>query len=139
MSIRALIADDEPKLGEYLAERLAELWPELELCGIAANGREALEYAIQACPDVAVIDVSMPEMDGIEASRYIRDYCPKTSIVMLSMYNNPDYIRRALRAGARGYVLKDAVGRGELVAAVRTLAAGRKYFSADIAEVMEDL
>jgi DNA-binding NarL/FixJ family response regulator len=85
------------------------------------------------------MDVSMPEMDGIEASGYISDYCPNTSIVMLSMYDNPDYIRRALRAGARGYVLKDAVGRGELVKAVRTLAAGRKYFSADVAEIVQDL
>ena len=112
---------------------------DIDILATAANGKEALEYAIQACPDVVVIDVSMPEMDGIEASGYIRDYCPKTSIVMLSMYNNPDYIRRALLVGVRGYILKDAVGGGELVTAVRTLAAGRKYFSADIVEVMQDL
>ena len=136
--ITVILADDHRMVREGLLHIL-KASGDIDILATAANGKEALECAIQACPDVAVIDVSMPEMDGIEASAYIRDYCPKTSIVMLSMYNNPDYIRRALRAGARGYVLKDAVGRGELVTAVRTLAAGRKYFSADVTEIIQDL
>ena len=136
--ITVILADDHRMVRDGLLHIL-KASGDIDILAAAANGKEALELAIQACPDVVVIDVSMPEMDGIEASRYIRDYCPKTGIVMLSMYDNPDYIRRALRAGARGYVLKDAVGDGELVAAVHTLASGGKYFSSGIAETLQDL
>jgi DNA-binding NarL/FixJ family response regulator len=135
--IKVLLADDHRMVREGL-RYLLKASGDIDIIATAANGREALEYAIEACPDVAVLDVSMPEMDGIEASRYIRDYCPNTGIVMLSMYNTPEYVRRALRAGARGYVLKDAAGE-ELVEAVRTLASGKRYFSPGIEESIQDL
>jgi DNA-binding NarL/FixJ family response regulator len=111
---------------------------DIDIIAAAANGKEVLECVMRACPDVAVIDVSMPEMDGIEAVRYIRDYCPHTSVLMLSMYINPDYVRRAVRAGARGYFLKDAAGE-DLLEAIRSLAAGQRYFSAAIEDIIQDL
>ena len=131
--ITVLLADDHRIVREGL-RYLLEAAGDIGIIATAANGKEALECAVQRCPDVAVLDVSMPEMDGIEASRYIHDYCPHTSVVMLSMYNTPEYVRRALRAGARGYVLKDAAGE-ELVEAVRTLAAGGEYFSDSISDI----
>jgi len=135
--ITVILADDHKMVRDGLSY-LLEASGDIDIIATAANGKEALECAIQACPDVAVLDVSMPEMDGIEASAYIHDYCPNTCIVMLSMYNNPEYVRRALRSGARGYILKDSAGE-ELVKAVRTLAAGRRYFSSSIEEIIEDL
>lgn len=80
----------------------------------------------------------MPIMDGIEATRYICEQCPHTHIVMLSMYDSPEYVQRALKAGALGYVLKDAAGN-ELVEAVRTLYKGKRYFSPRIAEIVKHL
>ena len=136
--ITVILADDHRMVREGLLHVL-KASGDIDIIATATNGKEALECAIRACPDVAVIDVSMPEMDGIEASKYILDHCPNTGIVLLSMYDNPDYLRRALRVGVRGYILKDEIRGEELVAAVRALAAGGKYFSADIAEIMQDL
>lgn len=90
---------------------------------------------IRACPDVAVIDISMPIMDGIEATRYICEHCPHTQVIMLSMYDIPEYVQRALQAGGIGYVLKDAAG-SELVEAVRAMHQGKRYFSPKIAEIV---
>ena len=132
--ITVILADDHKMVRDGL-RYLLEASGDIRIIGTASNGEEALEHAMQGCPDVAVIDVSMPVMDGIEASRYIHDYCPNTGIVMLSMYNNREYVTRAIRAGARGYVLKDAAG-DELVNAVRTLAAGKRYFSPSIAALI---
>jgi DNA-binding NarL/FixJ family response regulator len=128
--IKVLLADDHKMVRDGLRYLLMAAG-DIEIIAIASNGQEAVECAIQACPDVAVLDVSMPSMDGIEASRYIKDHCPNTGILMLSMYNTPEHVRRALRAGAQGYVLKDAAG-ANLVEAIRTLAAGGRYFSSGI-------
>ena len=132
--ITVILADDHKMVRDGL-RYLLEASGDIRIIGTASNGEEALEHTMQGCPDVAVIDVSMPVMDGIEASRYIHDYCPNTSIIMLSMYNNREYVMRALRAGARGYVLKDAAG-DELVEAVHALAAGERYFSPSIAAMI---
>jgi DNA-binding NarL/FixJ family response regulator len=106
---------------------------DIEIIALASNGSEAVAQALTNCPNVAVIDISMPVMDGIEATRQILAMCPHTRIVTLSMYHTEEYVRRALKAGAFGYVLKDAAGN-ELVKAVRSLHAGKRYLSPQVAK-----
>ena len=132
--ITVLLADDHTMVRQGL-QFLLEQPGDIKIAATASNGQEAVNHALLDCPDVAVIDVSMPVMDGIEAARQIHNNCPKTHIVMLSMYDTPEYVQRALRAGAVGYVLKDAAG-DELVQAVRTLHKGYSYFSPTIAEIV---
>ena len=132
--INVLLADDHRIVRESL-RFILEAPGDLQVAALAANGQEAVEQARQGCPDVAVIDVSMPVMDGIEAARQIHVNCPHTRVLMLSMYNTPEYVLRALKAGASGYMLKDAAGN-ELVEAVRLLQKGESYFSPSIAEIV---
>jgi len=134
--ITVLLADDHTMVREGLRYLLEEPG-DIKIAATAANGQEAVNHARLDCPDVAVIDISMPVMDGIEAARQIHSNCPHTQVVMLSMYDSPEYIQRALRAGAVGYVLKDAAG-DELVEAVRTLYRGQSYFSSTIAEMVKN-
>jgi len=135
--ISVLLADDHTVVREGL-RFILEAPGDIQIAASVSNGKEAVEQAFQNCPDVAVIDISMPVMDGIEATRYICEHCPNTRIVMLSMYDSPEYIQRALKAGALGYVLKDAAGN-ELVEAVRALNQGKRYFSPRIAEIVNYL
>jgi DNA-binding NarL/FixJ family response regulator len=135
--ITVLLADDHRMVREGL-RYLLEAPGDIEIAALASNGQEAVEQAISSCPDVAVIDVSMPIMDGIEAARYICENCPHTQVVMLSMYDTPEYVHRALQAGAAGYVLKDEAG-SELVQAVRTLHKGDNYYSPKIADIVKNL
>jgi DNA-binding NarL/FixJ family response regulator len=129
--ITVLLADDHAMVRDGL-RYILEAAGDIQIIGLAANGREALEQAAVTCPDIAVIDISMPVMDGIEATRQILKVCPRTRIVTLSMYHTGEYVQRALNAGAYGYVLKDAAGN-ELVEAVRSLHAGRRYLSPQVA------
>ena len=135
--ITVLLADDHTVVREGL-RFILEAPGDIQIAASVSNGKEAVEQAFQECPDVAVIDISMPVMDGIEATHYICEHCPRTHIVMLSMYDSPEYVQRALKAGALGYVLKDAAG-SELVDAVRTLYRGKRYFSPKIAEIVKYL
>jgi DNA-binding NarL/FixJ family response regulator len=135
--ITVLLADDHTVVREGL-RYILEAPGDIQITAAVSNGKEAVERAFLNCPDVAVIDISMPVMDGIEATRYICEQCPHTHIVMLSMYDSPEYVQRALKAGALGYVLKDAAGN-ELVEAVRTLYKGKRYFSPRIAEIVKHL
>ena len=132
--INVLLADDHRIVRESL-RFILEAPGDLQVAALAANGQEAVEQPRHGCPDVAVIDVSMPVMDGIEAARQIHVNCPHTPVLMLSMYNTPEYVLRALKAGASGYMLKDAAGN-ELVEAVRLLHKGESYFSPSIAEIV---
>lgn len=135
--ITVMLADDHKLVREAL-QYLLEASGDIYITATAANGQEAVEQTVQSCPDVAVIDVSMPVMDGIEASRHIQKACPHTRVVMLSMYNSPEYVARALRTGARGYVLKDAAC-DELVEAIHAVSKGRNYFSPTIREFVGDV
>lgn len=135
--IKVLLADDHTIVREGL-QFILQAPGDIQVSATAANGKEALEQARLGCPDVAVIDVSMPIMDGIEATSQIRRHCPQTPVLVLSMYDNPQYIQRALKAGAAGYVLKDAAG-SELVQAVRTLHEGGSFFSPQLAEIVRQL
>jgi DNA-binding NarL/FixJ family response regulator len=109
--------------------------PDMEIVGEAGNGREAVELAGQLKPDVVVMDVSMPELNGIEATRRISEALPRTRVLALSMYKDSVYVREILRAGARGFLLKDAVDR-DLLAAVRAVASGEGYLHPAVSEAV---
>lgn len=128
--ITVLLADDHGIVRDAL-RYLLEAQGDIEIIATAADGQEAVDQVRQHCPDVAVMDISMPRMDGIEATRQICGICPRTRIVMLTIYNTAEHIQHALQAGAAGYVLKEAAGQ-ELVAAVRALHNGGNYFSSRI-------
>ncbi len=109
--------------------------PDFEVVGEAKNGREAVELAERLKPDVVVIDVSMPELNGIEGTRRICATCPRTRVLALSMHRDAVYVREILRAGARGYVLKDAA-EDAFVDAVRAVARNEAYLSPAIADAV---
>jgi two-component system, NarL family, response regulator LiaR len=119
---RLLIADDHDLVREGLLAVL-EGEPDLQVVGEARNGKEAIEMARQLRPDLVLMDVRMPEMDGLAATRAIKEELPQTSVVMVTMHENPDYLLEAIRAGAAGYILKDAAGE-RLVEAVRRTLEG---------------
>src|SRR5512145_2969988 len=96
---------------------MLEATEDIHVVATASNGLEAVAKAAMQCPDVAVIDISMPVIDGIEAARQIRERCQFTRVLMLSIFDYPEYVQRAMEVGAVGFVLKDTVGR-DLLAAV---------------------
>jgi DNA-binding NarL/FixJ family response regulator len=109
--------------------------PDMEVAGEATNGREAVKAAEALKPDVVVMDVSMPELNGIEATRRIGDVSPRTRVLALSMHKDSVYVREILRAGARGYLLKDA-SDADLVNAVRAVARGEGYLSPAVSDAV---
>ena len=129
--ITVLLADDHAMVRDGL-RYILEAAGDIKIIALASNGKEAVAQAISHCPNIAVIDISMPVMDGIEATKQITMACPQTRIITLSMYHTGEYVQRALKAGAFGYVLKDAAGN-ELIDAIRSLHAGKRYFSPQVA------
>src|SRR5690349_2226281 len=99
----------------------------------ASNGHEAVESALQARPDVAVLDIAMPNLNGIEAAQRISSQLPQTAVIILSMHSDEGYVLRALKAGARGYLLKDSA-EGDLIKAIRVLSEGKAFFSPEISK-----
>jgi DNA-binding NarL/FixJ family response regulator len=129
--IRVLVADDHPVF-RYGMRALLTLNPDTELVGEATNGREAVDRALELMPDVILMDFDMPEINGIEATRQILAASPHTSILMVTMSEEDESVVAAVRAGARGYVLKHAEG-DETLRAVRAAAGGEAIFSPTIA------
>ncbi len=107
--------------------------PDMEVIGEALNGREAVELAEKLHPDLIVMDVSMPELNGIEATRRILEILPKCRLLALSMHRDTVYVREILRAGAHGYLLKDAIAE-DLLTAVRAVAQGQGYLSPAVSD-----
>jgi two-component system, NarL family, response regulator NreC len=134
--IRVLLADDHNLLRDGL-RLLLERQPGVEVIAEAEDGRKALALAQECSPDVAVIDIAMPGLNGIEVTRRIVASCGQTAVVILSMHEDESYILRALNAGARAYLLKDSL-KGELVAAIRAAAQGHSYFSPKISRVLRE-
>ena len=128
--IKVLLADDHGIVRDAL-RYLLEAQGDIQIIATAADGQEAVELAQHYCPDIVVMDISMPRMDGIEATRQICGLCPNTRVVMLTIYNTTEHIQHALQAGASGYVLKEAAGQ-ELVAAIHALYNGGHYYSSRI-------
>jgi len=120
--IRVLVADDHPVVREGICTML-ELEDDIEVVGRAADGEQAVSLAREQHPDITLLDVQMPILDGIEALRRIRTDDPGARIIVLTTYRNEDYIFPSLRAGARAYLLKDA-SREELAGAIRAVASG---------------
>jgi len=126
MSVTTLVlADDHRAVREGLRARLSDE-PDLEIIGEAADGREALEAVERLQPDVLVVDVVMPNLNGLEVTRSIGALSPRTNVLVLSMYADEAYVLEALQAGARGYVLKSSTAE-ELVDAIHATAAGQTY------------
>ena len=134
--ITVLLADDHVMVRDGL-RYLLEAAGDLQIVAMAADGKDAVTKAIVYKPNVAIIDVSMPDVDGLEATQQIVTYCPDTRVLLLSMHHTADYVQRAVEVGAFGYVLKDEAGY-DLVVAVRALYRGSKYFSKKIAEIAKN-
>jgi len=136
MSIRILLADDHTIVRDGL-RALLERQTDMSVVAEAADGRECVQLAERHSPDVVIMDVAMPEMNGIEAARRILSANPKTSVVILSMHRDESYVLRALRAGARGYLLKDSP-RDDVLTAIRTVAAGRSWLSPQVSQILQE-
>src|SRR2546421_8133331 len=137
MTIRILIADDHAVVAEGL-KHLIEAQEDLQVVAIVGDGREAVRIAKEARPDVVLMDLSMPELNGADATRAIVANDPKCRVIVLSMYAEREYVRRALKAGAVGYVVKRSAAK-ELVDAIRAAHAGQRYLSPRVADaVIED-
>src|SRR5215216_415618 len=134
--ITVILADDHTVLRDGL-RYLLEAAGDIQILSMAANGQEAVEQATLHCPDVIVMDISMPVMSGIEATKHICKICENTKVAILSMHHTTEYIQRALEAGAVGYLLKDSAG-AELVAAIRAVNNGKRYISKNVAGNLGD-
>lgn len=134
MSLRILLADDHKMFRDGLRP-LLEGTPGLSVAGEAADGHEAVRLAAELRPDVVVMDISMPDLNGIEATRRIRAVAPGTRVIVLSMHADRRFVTEALKAGACGYLLKDSAF-AELVEAIRSAAQGRAFLSRAITDVV---
>ncbi len=131
------LADDHPILRDGLRSLLTDQ-PDIEVVGDAANGEEALEGVLKLQPDIVLMDIAMPVLDGIEVTTKILEKSPSIKVIILSIYATSEHIYKALRAGAVGYLLKEAAGI-EVVSAVRAVIKGQRYLSQKISEkVIED-
>jgi len=131
-----MLADDHAVVRDGL-RALLEGGNDLQVVAVAGNGREAVSEALRLRPDIVIMDIAMPELDGVEATRRIVERCPETRVLILSMYLSAEHIYRALQAGAQGYVLKESAGE-EVVDAIRALRAGKRYLSHRITETVID-
>ena len=136
MPVSVMLADDHAVVRDGL-RALLEGGNDLQVVAVAGNGREAVAEALRLRPDIVIMDIAMPELDGVEATRRIVERCPETRVLILSMYLSAEHIYRALQAGAQGYVLKESAGE-EVVDAIRALRAGKRYLSHRITETVID-
>jgi len=136
--IRVMLVDDQPLFAQSLRTFLENYAPDIEVVGVAENGSKAVEMALDSAksaggaPDIVLMDVHMPIMNGVEATKRLRAYLPDTRIIMLSTYDEDEYVREALKQGASGYLLKD-ISPTELIAAIRALRGGVMQISPQIA------
>jgi two-component system response regulator NreC len=134
--VKILLADDHTIVRQGL-KLILSAHPDMEVVGEAANGREAVEMADKLRPDVVLMDVQMPELNGIEATKKMVAAQPRIRILVLSMHKESVYVREILKAGARGYILKDAIDT-ELLNAVRSVAKGDGYISPAVAGALNE-
>lgn len=128
--MRIIIADDHRVVREGLRWMLSD-HPDIEVVGEAANGRELLELVADTPADVVLLDVRMPEMTGLEALEVLQETAPDLKVIVLSMHDEPAYVKRAVELGASGYLLKSA-GRDEIIRALLVVAEGRAYIQGEV-------
>lgn len=134
MAIRILLADDHAILRQGL-RRILDSYPDFSVVAEASSGIQAVELARELEPDVAIVDIGMAELNGIEATAQILRRSPHTAVLILSMHNDERYVTRALKAGAKGYLLKDSVEQ-DLIRAIQLAYRGRSFFSPAVAELL---
>ena len=134
--LRILLADDHTVVRAGLRS-LLERQPDLEVVGEAEDGRKAVELAVSLAPDVVVMDIGMPTLNGIEAARQISNKRSATAIVILSMHSDEAYVMRAMKAGARAYLLKDSA-EADLIRAIQAVSRGKSFFSPKISRVLAE-
>lgn len=134
--IRILLADDHIIMRNGL-RLLLERQPDLSVVGEASNGREAVDLTESLNPDVVVMDVAMPQLNGVEATRQIVAKHPRTAVVILSMHSDESYVIRSLKAGARAYLLKDSA-EADLIAAIRAISDGKSFFSPAVSKLLHE-
>jgi two-component system, NarL family, response regulator NreC len=134
--LRILLADDHIVMRTGL-RALLERQPNLEVVGESENGRETVALAASLQPDVVVMDVGMPVLNGIEATQTIVTQCPTIAVVILSMHADESYVMRALKAGARGYLLKDS-GAADLISAIQAVSQNKSFFSPKVSRILAE-
>jgi DNA-binding NarL/FixJ family response regulator len=134
--IRIILADDHTIMRSGLRAVL-ERYPDMKVVGEASDGRTAVQNVDELRPDVVIMDVAMPTLNGIEAARQISSKHQDVAIVVLSMHSDESYVLRALKAGARAYLLKDSA-EGDLIAAIRAVSEGKAFFSPAISRMLVD-
>ncbi len=136
MPIRILLADDHEVVRDGV-RALLEKQTDMEVIGEASDGREAARLAEELRPDVVVMDVGMPNLNGIDATRRILNAHPQIAVVMLSMHQDESYVLRSLKAGAKGYLLKESL-RSDVLEAIRAVAQGRSFLTKKISRMMQE-
>ncbi len=136
MSIRVLVADDHTIIRSGI-RLLLERETGFEVVAEASDGRQAVELADKERPDVVMLDIGMPNLNGIEATKQITARLPQTKVIVLSMHSDEAYVLKALRAGARGYLLKDSA-ESDIMNAIRAVQQGKAYFSPEISRMLMD-
>jgi two-component system response regulator NreC len=136
MALRLLLADDHTLMRQGL-RHILESNSELDIVAEASSGIDAVELAREHKPDVAIVDIAMKELNGIEATSQILRHSPHTAVLILSMYSDERYVLRAVKAGARGYVLKNSAGE-ELIQAIYAVQKGTAFFSPAVARIFQD-
>ena len=134
--LRILLGDDHTVLRHGLRKILEER-RDWHVVAEAGNGRDAVREAVELAPDVAILDIGMPQLNGIEATRQIVRRAPSVRVLILSMHSDQAYVTQAVQAGARGYLLKESAG-AELLEAIGAVASGKSYFSPAVAQVVFD-
>ena len=136
ISIRILLADDHPLVQDGIRTRLEEI-DDINVIGVANDGQELLEKAALLKPDVIITDISMPKINGLEATRLLSRSHPEIKILILTMHDNKEYMQNAIDSGAKGYILKDQPAH-ELIEAVRAINQGKSHFCSSAIDVLTD-
>jgi len=134
MSIKVFLADDHRMVRDGF-RLLLETQSDIKVVGEAGNGRETVRQVVKLAPDIVLMDIAMPDLNGIEATQQISEECPATKTIILSMFSTTQHISRAFKAGARGYILKESAG-DNLIKAVRMVYGGKIFLCEEISEVV---